>query len=68
MLPNVRIDTSSAGVRTICIDREEKRNALDRATVDELDAAFVAAGSDAAVRAIVLRGFFEKRRPSWKGR
>jgi enoyl-CoA hydratase/carnithine racemase len=55
-VPGVRVDTSSAGVRTICIDREDKRNALDRATLEELEAAFLAAGSDPAVRAIVLRG------------
>jgi enoyl-CoA hydratase/carnithine racemase len=53
---NVRVDTSDAGVRTICIDREARRNALDRATVEELEAAFTAAGSDPRVRAIVLRG------------
>jgi enoyl-CoA hydratase/carnithine racemase len=53
---NVRVETSDAGVRTICIDREEKRNALDRATLRELEAAFLEAGADATVRAIVLRG------------
>jgi enoyl-CoA hydratase/carnithine racemase len=55
-VPNVRVETSDAGVRTLCIDREEKRNALDRATLAELEAAFAAAGADAAVRAVVLRG------------
>jgi enoyl-CoA hydratase/carnithine racemase len=53
---NVAITSSPSGVRTICIDREERRNALDRATLDELEAAFVAAGSDESVRVIVLRG------------
>jgi enoyl-CoA hydratase/carnithine racemase len=59
----VSVSDSSAGTRTITIDREEKRNALDRATCAELLAAFEQAGADASpetgsgtVRAIVLRG------------
>ena len=44
------------GVRTIAIDREERRNALDRATCNELAQAFDAAGADPTVRVIVLRG------------
>ena len=59
-MANVAVSTSPAGVRTICIDREERRNALDRATLDELEAAFVAAGSDESVRVIVLRGAGER--------
>ncbi len=54
--PNVVAHTASDGVRTLTIDREERRNALDRRTLDELVAAFAAAGADPAVRAIVLRG------------
>jgi enoyl-CoA hydratase/carnithine racemase len=50
----------AAGVRTVTIDREEKRNALDRATLDELEAAFVAAAGRADVRVIVLRGAGER--------
>jgi enoyl-CoA hydratase/carnithine racemase len=57
---NVRVETSDAGVRTLCIDREEKRNALDRATLAELEAAFAAASADARVRAVVLRGAGER--------
>ena len=53
---NVRVETSDAGVRTICIDREKKRNALDRATLGELLNEFEAAGRTDRVRAIVLRG------------
>jgi enoyl-CoA hydratase/carnithine racemase len=53
---SLRIDTDAQGVRTIAIDREERRNALDRATLDELEAAVEAAGSDPVVRVIVLRG------------
>jgi len=55
-LPNLRIDTDERGVRTITIDREARRNALDRATLDELEAAVDAAAGDPAVRVIVLRG------------
>jgi enoyl-CoA hydratase/carnithine racemase len=46
----------AAGVRTVTIDRAEKRNALDRATLDELEAAFAAAAERDDVRVIVLRG------------
>lgn len=55
-LANVAVETSAAGVHTICINREEKRNALDRATCAELMLAFRQAGSDERVRVIVLRG------------
>ena len=54
-MTNVRTEASD-GVRTICIDREAKRNALDRATLVELEAAFDAAGADADTRVVVLRG------------
>ena len=53
---NVAVSDSSAGTRTITIDREEKRNALDRATCAELLDAFREAGTSSVVRAIVLRG------------
>lgn len=55
-MPNVRLQTSDAGIRTLCIDREERRNALDRATCAELEEAFQQAAADGAVRVIVLRG------------
>ncbi|MCZ6465642.1 MAG: enoyl-CoA hydratase-related protein [Proteobacteria bacterium] len=55
-MANVAAETSDAGVRTICIDREDRRNALDRATLAELIQAFDEAGADPAVRVIVLRG------------
>lgn len=59
-MANVRIETDDAGVRTVTIDREERRNALDRATLDELEGAFDAAGRDPDVRVIVLRGAGER--------
>jgi enoyl-CoA hydratase/carnithine racemase len=57
---NVATHTRASGVHTITIDREDRRNALDRATLDELEAAFEAAGRDEAVRAVVLRGAGER--------
>jgi enoyl-CoA hydratase/carnithine racemase len=56
----VAVETSGSGVHTITIDREERRNALDRATLDELEAALAAADADPAVRVIVLRGAGER--------
>ena len=49
------IDTAD-GVRTIRINRPDKLNALNAATLDALDAAFTDADSDAAVRVVVLTG------------
>ena len=53
---SVSVSDSPSGTRTVTIDREQKRNALDRATCAELLDAFRAAGAVADVRAIVLRG------------
>ena len=58
-MANVRTQTEG-GVLTLCIDREERRNALDRATLDELEAALARAGADAGVRVVVLRGAGER--------
>ena len=44
------------GVRVLTIDRPDKLNALNRQTLEALDAAFAAAGDDAQVRAVVLTG------------
>ena len=44
------------GVRVLTIDRPDKRNALNRQTLEALDAAFAAAGEDPAVRTVVLTG------------
>ena len=43
-------------VRTITLNRPEKLNALNRATITELHAAFDAARSDETVRVVVLTG------------
>ena len=44
------------GVAFVTVNRPDKLNALNRATVQELDRAFADAGADPAVRAIVLTG------------
>lgn len=44
------------GVRTLTIDRPERLNALDRQTLETLDAAFAAAAGEASVRVVVLTG------------
>jgi len=49
------IDTTD-GVRTIRINRPDKLNALNAATLDALDAAFADAAGDDAVRVVVLTG------------
>lgn len=51
----VAVETRGS-TRIVVIDREDKRNALDRATCRELVAAFEASARDPEVRAIVLRG------------
>jgi len=48
------------GVRWITLNRPDKLNALNRATVAELDEAVAAAADDAAVHAVVLTGAGEK--------
>ena len=49
------IDTTD-GVRTIRINRPDKLNALNAATLDALDGAFADAARDATVRVVVLTG------------
>ena len=44
------------GIRTIRINRPDKLNALNAATLDALDGAFASAAADAAVRVVVLTG------------
>lgn len=56
---SVRYEVSDAVAR-ITIDREEKRNALNVAVIDELRAAFAAARSDEQVRVCVLTGAGDK--------
>jgi enoyl-CoA hydratase len=44
------------GVRTITVNRPDKLNALDGATLDALDGAFAQAADDPTVRVVVLTG------------
>jgi enoyl-CoA hydratase/carnithine racemase len=50
----------SEGVLTLTIDREERRNALNRAVLEALEAELERADGDSAVRAVVLRGAGER--------
>jgi enoyl-CoA hydratase/carnithine racemase len=52
----IRVETDDRGIRTLTIDREQQRNALDRATLDELEDALRAAANATDVRVVVLRG------------
>ncbi len=52
----LEISIDAAGTRRISLNRPEKHNAFDAATIAELTAAFSAASSDPAVRAVVLTG------------
>jgi enoyl-CoA hydratase len=53
--PLLLIETAD-GVRTIRVNRPDKLNALNAATLDALDAAFADAAADDAVRVVVLTG------------
>jgi len=56
---NLLVETRD-GVTVVTINRPDKLNALDDRTVEELDAAFAALGSDASVRGVILTGAGEK--------
>ncbi|MFP7725536.1 enoyl-CoA hydratase/isomerase family protein [Lysobacter sp. D1-1-M9] len=56
-LPDTPVNIADHGaVRLITVNRPDKLNALNAATLDALDAAFAAAADDAGVRAVVLTG------------
>jgi len=48
------------GIATITVNRPKVLNALNRATITELEAAFTAARDDAGVRVVILTGAGEK--------
>ena len=56
MMANPVLTRDAGGVRILTVDRPDKLNALNRETLEALDAAFSAAGDDPAVRALVLTG------------
>ncbi len=48
------------GIATVTVNRPEKMNALNAATIAELDVCFTALGDDKAVRVVILTGSGEK--------
>jgi len=56
MSDSLLLISDKAGVRTVIVNRPDKLNALNAATLDALDVAFAEAASDAAVRVVVLTG------------
>ena len=54
-MANVRSDLSRNGTSTLSIDREKKRNALDRQTLIELESAFENASAESLPRCITTR-------------
>jgi enoyl-CoA hydratase len=56
---NLKI-ADSGGIRTVTINRPEKLNALNVATIAELDAAIAETESDDAVKAVVITGAGDK--------
>ncbi len=54
------ISELEAGVATVTVNRPDKLNALNRATVRDLHQCFDALGSDPAARVVILRGAGEK--------
>lgn len=60
-MPYRNLELSNRGaVRTIVVNRPDKLNALNRATLNELTLAFAQAAQDDAVRVVVLTGAGEK--------
>lgn len=57
---NLRYETREENVAVVTIDRPRALNALDRKTLGELSQAFVTAGSDDAVRIVVVTGSGDK--------
>ncbi len=56
MSDSLLLISDNAGVRTIAVNRPDKLNALNAATLDALDAAFTEAAADPAVRVVVVTG------------
>ena len=57
---NIQFAVDASGIALITINRPEKRNALNHAVMGELREAFVRAGDDAAIRALILTGSGDK--------
>ena len=52
----LNVSTNSRGLARVTLNRPEKHNAFDAATILELTRAFTTLGGDAAVRAVLLAG------------
>jgi methylglutaconyl-CoA hydratase len=55
-MPLITTEIDARGVATLTLNRPDKHNALDGATVQELQAALTALGTDARVRVVVVTG------------
>ena len=60
----IRVESGPHGVTTLTIDREEKRNALDRATLHELVEALEKAAGDPRPPVIPTDPFFDDMGPT----
>jgi enoyl-CoA hydratase len=55
-MPGILQESPAEGVLVLTIDRPERRNALDTATLTELHRVFDVVAADASIRAVVLTG------------
>jgi methylglutaconyl-CoA hydratase len=55
-MPLITTTVDARGVATLTLNRPDKHNALDGATVQELQAALTALGTDGRVRVVVVTG------------
>lgn len=56
MTQGVEVEISSRGIATILLNRPERSNAIDQATLDELARQFATFAADERARVVVLRG------------
>ena len=56
MTRGVEVEVSGRGIATIQLNRPERSNAIDQATLDELARQFASLASDERARVVVLRG------------
>lgn len=59
-LETLLYDVDDDGIALVTINRPDKLNALDRRTLDELDACFLEIGRDEDVRSVIITGAGEK--------
>lgn len=57
---HIAFEAGGDGIAVVTVNRPEKRNALDRAIVDELGEAFRRAAGEEAVRGVIVTGAGEK--------